>query len=193
MLRAVHADAVALRVVEAPAEYQGQAWTREDALREWTRMRLTASGPVTVLQLAALLATPASDIDLALAALERDGYALRGHFDESIPGEQWCERNLLARIHRLTLGRLRREIEPVSPKDFMRFLCDWQHLSARSRLRGPDALASVLAQLEGWESAAGSWEAEVLPARLADYGIDWLDAQCSAPPRGRPSPACECP
>ena len=62
----------------------------------------------------------------------------------------------------------------------MRFLCDWQHLSARSRLRGPEALASVLAQLEGWEAAAGSWEAEVLPARLADYGIDWLDAQCSA-------------
>ncbi len=180
MLRAVHADAVALRVVEAPAEYQGQAWTREDALREWTRMRLTASGPVTVLQLAALLATPASDIDLALAALERDGYALRGHFDESIPGEQWCERNLLARVHRLTLGRLRREIEPVSPQDFMRFLCDWQHVAPHARLRGPEALANILNQLEGFEAAAGAWESELLPARLSDYSIQWLDELCSA-------------
>ena len=180
MLRAVHPDAVALHAIQAPAEYQLQAWSREDALREWTRMRLTASGPVTVAQLADKLAAPASDIELALAALERDGYAMRGHFDESIPGEQWCERNLLARVHRLTLGRLRREIEPVSPRDFMRFLCDWQHVAPHARLRGPEALATILNQLEGFEAAAGAWESELLPARLSDYSIQWLDELCSA-------------
>jgi ATP-dependent Lhr-like helicase len=154
--------------------------TREDALRELVRGRLSASGPVRAVDIAAVLQVSANDIECALAALEVEGTAMRGSFDPLLIGEQWCERHLLARIHRNTLGRLRREIEPVPLSDAMRFLCDWQHLSARSRLRGPDALASVLAQLEGWEAAAGSWEAEVLPARLADYGIDWLDAQCSA-------------
>ena len=180
MLRAVHPDAVATPCLQAPAEYAAQDWPREDALREWTRMRLTASGPVTTTQLSDHLAVPESDIELALAALERDGYAMRGHFDETIAGEQWCERNLLARVHRLTLGRLRREIEPVTPQDFMRFLCEWQHLSPHARLRGPEALAKVLGQLEGFEAAASAWESELLPARLADYSIQWLDELCSA-------------
>ena len=154
--------------------------TQENAVRELVRGRLSASGPVRAVDIAGVLQVGVNDIECALAALEVEGTAMRGSFDPSLIGEQWCERHLLARIHRNTLGRLRREIEPVPLADAMRFLCDWQHLSARTRLRGPDALASVLAQLEGWEAAAGSWEAELLPARLADYGIDWLDAQCSA-------------
>ncbi len=180
MLAAMHPDASRQPRIEAPAEYAAQAWTREDALREAVRMRLTGSGPVTATQLGARLGVATGDIDLALGALERDGYAMRGHFDTSLDDEQWCERGLLARIHRLTLGRLRREIEPVAPKDFMRFLCDWQHVSAATRLRGPEALAKVLAQLEGYEAAAASWESELLPARVADYSIQWLDELCSA-------------
>ena len=180
MLAALHPEATSHPPVDAPAEYAAQTWTRDDALRECVRMRLTGSGPVTVPQLAARLATPESDIDMALAALERDGYVMRGRFDEAIAAEQWCERNQLARIHRLTLGRLRREIEPVAPKDFMRFLCDWQHVAPAARLRGPEALTKVLAQLEGFEAAATSWESELLPARVADYSIHWLDELCSA-------------
>ena len=180
MISAVHTQAHLDPRISAPAEYAAQDWPREDALREWVRMRLTASGPITTTRLSDTLALPASDIELALAALERDGYAMRGHFDETIGGEQWCERNLLARVHRLTLGRLRREIEPVSPQDFMRFLCDWQHVAPHTRLRGPEALSKVLGQLEGYEAAAGAWESELLPARLADYSIHWLDEQCSA-------------
>jgi ATP-dependent Lhr-like helicase len=94
--------------------------------------------------------------------------------------EQWCDRHLLARIHRRTVQRLRREIEPVAPRDFMRFLCDWQHVAPTTRLRGPDALGAVLAQLEGFEAAAGAWESQLLPARLAGYDIGWLDALCGA-------------
>src|SRR6185312_9763555 len=93
---------------------------------------------------------------------------------------QWCDRHLLARIHRYTLGRLRRKIEPVSRRELMRFLLDWQHLSPATQLRGPDALPAVLAQLEGYEAAAGAWEAEILPARIADYSASWLDEQCRA-------------
>ncbi|MBE2211370.1 MAG: DEAD/DEAH box helicase [Xanthomonadaceae bacterium] len=180
MIRAVHADAGIQPHIDVPAEYAAQTWTRDDALREWVRMRLTGSGPVAAAQLSDAIGAPAGDIDLALAALERDGYAMRGHFDETIPGEQWCERGLLARIHRLTLGRLRREIEPVTPQDFMRFLCEWQHVAPHARLRGPDALPKLLGQLEGFEAAAGAWESELLPARLADYSIHWLDELCSA-------------
>ena len=180
MLRALHPDAALQPRIEAPDECAATTWTRADAVRECVRMRLTGSGPVTVPQLATRLAIPAADIEMALPALERDGYAMRGRFDDALAGEQWCERNLLARIHRLTLGRLRREIEPVAPRDFMRFLCDWQHVAPAARLRGPESLAKVLAQLEGFEAAAGSWERELLPARVADYSIHWLDELCSA-------------
>ena len=178
-LHAVHPGAPCVPAVRVPDIYAVD-WTREDALRELLRGRLSASGPVRAVDLAALLQVDASDIAIAAAALEVEGTAMRGMFDPALAGEQWCERHLLARIHRNTLGRLRREIEPVSLADAMRFLCDWQHASARARLRGPDALPSVLAQLEGWEAPASSWEADLLPARLADYAIDWLDAQCSA-------------
>ena len=178
-LRAVHPDSRSQPKVQVPVQFD-LAWTREDALRELVRGRLSASGPTRASDLASLLGASTGDIAMAAAALEVEGTAMRGIFDPALAGEQWCERHLLARIHRNTLGRLRREIEPVSLADAMRFLCDWQHASARTRLRGPDALPAVLAQLEGWEAPASSWEADLLPLRLADYSIDWLDAQCSA-------------
>ncbi len=180
MLRAIHPEAALQPRIDAAPGYADPAWTREDAVRELLRMRLGGSGPVTVAMLATTLAIAPGDIDIGLAMLERDGYAMRGRFDPDIDGEQWCERNLLARIHRLTLGRLRREIEPVPPRDFLRFLCEWQHVSPSSRLRGPEALAGVLAQLEGYEAAAASWEGELLPSRVGDYSIHWLDELCQA-------------
>ena len=93
---------------------------------------------------------------------------------------QWCERHLLARIHRYTIGRLRREIEPVAVRDYMRFAFEWQRVAAASRMKGADALPNALAQLEGYEAAAGAWEKELLPARIADYDPNWLDAQCQS-------------
>jgi ATP-dependent Lhr-like helicase len=115
------------------------------------------------------------DIDTALAALESEGYAMRGQFTPGASDTEWCERHLLARIHRYTVKRLRREIEPVEPRDFMRFLFEWQHVAPGSQVSGPDALAAVLAQLEGHEVAAAAWESDVLPARVAGYEISWLD------------------
>ena len=93
-------------------------------------------------------------------------------------GEEWCERRLLARIHRYTVKRLRAEIEPVAARDFLRFLCQWQRVEPDTRMEGPDALEAILAQLEGFEAPAGAWETEILPARIVGYDPAWLDDLC---------------
>ncbi|KAA0069763.1 DEAD/DEAH box helicase [Rhodanobacter sp. T12-5] len=166
--------------IAAPAEYAAQSWTREDALLELVRHRLGGLGPVTVNGLAQSIHVDAGDVEQALLRLQSEGYVMQGRFTANASDTEWCERHLLARIHRYTIGRLRREIEPVSRRALMRFLFDWQHVSAATRLSGPDALVATLAQLEGYEAAAGAWESELLPARIEDYSISWLDELCRA-------------
>ncbi|AND70270.1 hypothetical protein ATSB10_28160 [Dyella thiooxydans] len=178
--QAVHPHATRQPAIDAPTEYTAQTWTPEDALRELLRGRLGGLGPTPVPPLAAALGVDTGDVELALIRLQSEGYVMQGHFSPDAPAIEWCERHLLARIHRYTLGRLRREIAPVSRRDFLRFLFDWQHVTPATRMSGPDALPAVLAQLEGYEAAAGAWEAELLPARLDDYGSRWLDEQCRA-------------
>jgi ATP-dependent Lhr-like helicase len=170
--------------IDAPREYAHETWAREPALVELLRARLAGLGPVGAGALAEQLALPQLDVDMALVGLEGEGYAMRGGFSSSAssatPAEEWCERQLLARIHRYTLGRLRKEIEPVPAHDFMRFLTAWQRVSKATRASGPEALASVLAQLEGFEAPAGAWESELLPVRVGDYSLSWLDDLCTA-------------
>lgn len=145
---------------------------------ELTRARLGGFGPRTAGQLAADLGIGLADQQYALAALEREGYVLRGRFSPGATEEEWCERHLLARIHRYTVKRLRREIEPVQRADFMRFLFDWQRLAPGTRGRGAESLATVVEQLEGFQAAAAAWESELLAARVADYASHWLDQLC---------------
>ncbi|KAG9608838.1 hypothetical protein KCV01_g4193, partial [Aureobasidium melanogenum] len=166
--------------IAAPAEFAGRAWTREDALVDVVRGRLGGLGPVPAAHIATSLGVALTDVELALTALESEGYVMRGAFSPGVTEVEWCERHLLARIHRYTIGRLRREIEPVAPRDFYRFLLDWQHVTRQSQVAGPDALAGVIGQLEGFEAAAGAWESELLPSRVSDYGIGWLDDLCRA-------------
>ncbi len=180
MWRAIHQDAALHPALEAPAEFTAKTWAREDALVEILRARLGCIGPVHASDLAQIFGVGESDITIALAALEREGCAMRGRFTPGANEEEWCDRHLLARIHRRTLQRLRREIEPVAPRDFLRFLIDWQHVAPDAKLRGPDALAAVLAQLEGFEAPAGAWESHLLPARVAAYDIAWLDSLCGS-------------
>ena len=177
---ALHPAATMQPAISAPEEYAAQTWTHDDALRELVRRRLGGLGPITVATLAESLAITAGDIEQVLLLLQSEGYVMQGRFSADAADTEWCERHLLARIHRYTLGRLRREIEPVSRRQLMRFLFDWQHVSAATRLGGPDALSATLSQLEGYEAAAGAWEAEILPARVADYSISWLDELCRA-------------
>lgn len=166
-------------MIEAPVEFAQQPWTRDNALVELLRSRLTGLGPTVAIALADALALPQLDIDMALLKLESEGYVMRGRFTPGAEIDEWCERHLLARIHRYTIGRLRREIEPVEPRDFMRFLFAWQRVSKATRVSGPEALVGVLAQLEGFEAPAIAWESELLPARVADYSISWLDDLCT--------------
>ena len=130
--------------------------------------------------LAQSLTVESAEVEQALLRLQSEGYVMQGRFTASATDTEWCERHLLARIHRYTIGRLRREIEPVSRRELMRFLFDWQHVSATTRLAGPDALSATLTQLEGFEAAAGAWESEILPVRIDDYSISWLDDLCRA-------------
>jgi len=153
--------------------------SRADALREIVRSRLEGLGPVSAAALAEPLSLPSGDVTIALLALEQEGFVVRGHFrNASGQGEEWCERRLLARIHRYTVKRLRSEVEPVSVADFMRFLMHWQGLSERSE--GREAVAALLEQLEGYAMAAGAWETDVLPARIDGYATDLLDSLCAS-------------
>src|SRR5207237_762307 len=97
----------------------------------------------------------------ALTALETEGFAMRGRFTPGAETEEWCERRLLARIHRYTVGRLLAEIQPVAARDFLRFLLGWHRVTADTRMEGPDALEVLVRQLEGFEAPAGAWETEI--------------------------------
>ncbi len=147
------------------------------ALVEIVRGRLAGLGPVTVQAIADALGVPAVRIDAALAALQTEGVALRGNFTPGAAAAEWCDRRLLARIHRYTVKRLRAEIEPVPARDFLRFLFEWQRVLPEARMQGPDAVAAVLAQLEGFETPAAAWETDILPARITEYEPEWLDEQ----------------
>ncbi len=150
-----------------------RTWTREEAIVELLRGRLSIIGPATALALAESLGVDESEINAALLALESEGAILRGLFEG--PNE-WCDRRLLARIHRYTLNRLRAEIEPVSASDFMRFLFAWQHVT--EKLTGVDGLRTILHQLEGYEAAVNAWEKSILPARMDPYDPSHLDTLC---------------
>ncbi|WP_432377229.1 DEAD/DEAH box helicase [Duganella sp. P38] len=166
--------------IASPDGDGGETWTRDAALVEILRARLSGVGPQTVAAIAAPLALPASTITIALTQLESEGYVMRGRFTPGATDEEWCERHLLARIHRYTIRNLRREVEPVERQDFMRFLFEWQHLTPDTQLRGNEALPAALAQLEGYEAAAGAWESDLLAARVKDYSALWLDDLCRA-------------
>jgi ATP-dependent Lhr-like helicase len=150
----------------------------EEAALAAVRGHLSASGPTTAAALAARSAIPSSLVEAALARLEAEGFALRGRFSAEAGGEEFCERRLLARIHRRTIDRLRREIEPVSAQDFVRFLLRWQHAAEHTQLEGRRGLLAVVEQLQGFELGAGAWEESVLPARVAGYRPEWLDELC---------------
>ena len=182
--------------VTVPERYRGQSWSPQDAAREIVRGRLQASGPTTASRLFRTLSMEPSLVDVALAALEGEGFVLRGTFTPDSTEVEWCERGLLARIHRYTLSRLRKEIEAVTAADYLRFLLDWQHASPNGRMEGPEGLAAILEQLEGMEAGAAAWEADVFPVRMQGYDPSWLDQLCISgrvtwsrrtPPSGRAS------
>jgi len=176
-LQAVHPDGTVEPELVAP-ERRRRDWESGDAVRELVRGRLEVLGPTSAAALAEQLGVAERDIEVALVALEAEGFVLRGRFSDAGEGSEWCERRLLARIHRYTLNRLRAEIEPVSAADFMRFALRWSRLEPEVKASGPDGLAAVLELLDGYEVPAAAWEADVLAARLDEYDPLWLDGLC---------------
>ena len=140
-------------------------------------------GPTTAMDLSRTLHLSESDIQATFVRLESQGHLLRGRFlpqASRTTGDvvEWCHRRLLARIHRLTIGRLRKEIEPVTAAEFMRFLFQWQHAAPGVRLHGEAGLLEVVTQLGGFEAAASAWESQILRVRMAKYQPEWLDRLC---------------
>jgi ATP-dependent Lhr-like helicase len=160
-------------------ELSAAVTSRDEALLAMVTGWMAHSGPVSATQLAGVLGISASDVDKALLRLETSGIILRGKFTDPTSNEtEWCERRLLARIHRLTLGQLRKQVEAVTPAQFMNWLFRWQHIAPSTQLLGERGLLEGLRQLQGFEAPANSWERQILARRVADYDRKELDQLC---------------
>ena len=169
------------------AEVESTVPSGDDALLSMVTGWMAHLGPVTAERLGSLLGLPTSKIDKTLLRMEASGAILRGKFtgtssrtEMSASHEQieWCERRLLARIHRLTVATLRQQVEPVTAAQFMRWLLRWQHLIPETQVFGERAVLEVLRQLQGFEIPANAWERQVLARRIANYDPAWLDQLC---------------
>jgi ATP-dependent helicase Lhr and Lhr-like helicase len=186
------------------AEVESGEVSRDDALLTLVTGWMSHIGPTTASALGKELGLPVSDVEKALLRMEASGTVLRGKFvgaanpqagppltaaaggsgpqgASSSPQEgemEWCERRLLARIHRLTVGMLRKQIEPITAAQFMRWLLRWQHLAPGSQVSGERGTLEVLEQLQGFEIPANAWERQVLSRRVVDYDPKWLDRLC---------------
>jgi ATP-dependent Lhr-like helicase len=172
------------------ADIENAQVSRDDALLTLVTGWMSHLGPATASELGNILGLPASDIEKALLRMEAAGTVLRGNFTGSAarvssphdqsqePETEWCERRLLARIHRLTVGMLRKQIEPVTAAAFMRWLLRWQHVAPGTQVVGERGTMEILQQLQGFEIPANAWERQVLARRIADYDPTWLDQLC---------------
>ena len=158
---------------------QGEGPTEDEAVLVLVRSRVECIGPFVPAELARCLGMARGAVDIAVAQLEATGGVLRGRFTPGRDLEEVCDRRVLARIHRDTVGRLRKEIEPVSAATFVRFLFRWQHASPAWQRRD-EGLLDVIEQLQGFEASAGAWESEILPLRIAEYRTTMLDDLCLA-------------
>ncbi|MDE3111642.1 MAG: DEAD/DEAH box helicase [Chloroflexota bacterium] len=140
--------------------------------RAIVRRYLATHGPVTEDELARQAGAPVRD---TLHALEADGVAVAGEFTRGRRGLEWVDPRVLEEIHRATLAKLRREIEPRTRAEYARFLLRWHGLYGRDR-----DVRDVLDQLQGVWLPVETWERDVLPARVAGYATGLLDGACSS-------------
>ncbi len=163
----------------APPDLPSTTASRDDALLAMTSGWMIHSGPITSAALAYRLGLTESDIEKALLRLEASGSILRGNFTgQGVGNTEWCERRLLSRIHHLTVATLRKQVEPVTPAQFMRWLLRWQHLAPQSQLIGERGLLQALRQLQGFEIPANAWEKQILARRINQYDPAALDQLC---------------
>ncbi len=164
-----------------PPELPSTTASRDDAVLAMVTGWMMHCGPVTAVVLSYWLGLPAADVEKALLRLEAAGSILRGNFTGQVHGEdavEWCERRLLARIHHLTVATLRKQVEPVTAAQFMRWLLRWQHVAPQSQLSGERGLLEAVRQLQGFEIPANAWEKQVLASRINNYDPAALDQLC---------------
>ncbi len=160
-------------------EVESTAKSREDVVLDLATGWMLHAGPVTIAEFGRLVGMPATAAEKAMLRLEASGAVLRGQFTDSGAGEtEWCDRRLLARIHRLTLGTLRKQVESVTPAQYMRWLLRWQHIAPSSQVLGERGTLEILQQMQGFEAPANSWERQILARRVADYDPKVLDQLC---------------
>ncbi len=165
-----------------------EAQAPEEVLRRAVQGWMCLLGPATALSLAELLHVPTADVWHQLLRLENAGTLMRGVFEHApLPGTlvadhhtEWCDRRLLQRIHKRTLGALRKGVEPVTPAVYMQWLLGWQHAAPQTQLTGEAGVLEALGMLAGWEAPAIEWERTLLPARVPGYDPRWLDSLCMA-------------
>jgi ATP-dependent Lhr-like helicase len=189
------------------ADVEGMVPSRDDALLTLVTGWMSHLGPTKASELGETLGLPAGDVSAALLRMEASGTVLRGNFSGTAaelrsgqpgaaapthtlteqqemavpiqaPEIEWCERRLLARIHRLTVATLRKQIEPVTAAQFMQWLLQWQHVAPGTQVSGERGTLEVLRQLQGFEIPANAWERQVLGRRVVDYDPKWLDQLC---------------
>lgn len=184
MFRALFPEA---RFEVEPAEVSAAASSHSEAALAAVTGWIHHLGPTTLDELATILGLPANEVEQAMLVLESMGAVLRGTFVGTTKGPvvegsgatpEWCERRLLARIHRLTVGRLRKEIEPVTPAQYMGWLLRWQHVAPGAQVRGERGTLEIVRQLQGFEVPANAWERQVLARRVSDYDGKALDQLC---------------
>ena len=167
---------------------------------EMLRGHLDVAGPCTAADLAQATALGESDVSLALIRLETEGFALRGRFTDPAGPEEWCARRVLTRIHAYTRQRKRREVEPVTARDFMRFLLRWQHVTPDTRREGSRGVLAVVEQLQGFELAAGrlgeghpAGPGDRLPQGMAGRGVPGRRRRLGPAVGARREPRTSCP
>ena len=135
-------------------------------------------GPFLARDVARWLGVGEQPVTARLASLVAEGRLLRGEFRPGGADREYCDAEVLRRIRRRCLAALRQEVEPVPPEALARFLPAWQGVGGRRR--GVDALADVVAQLQGAPVAASVLEADVLACRMAGYKPADLDQLCTS-------------
>jgi ATP-dependent Lhr-like helicase len=166
-----------------PPELAPSAESRDDALLMMLKGWVMYLGPTSAAALSFLLGIPVKDVTQTLLRMEMSGSTLRGNFTGQAAGNEpetceWCDRRLLARIHHLTVATLRKQVEPVTAAQFMRWLLRWQHVAPNSQLGGERGVLEVLRQLQGFEIPAIAWEKQILRPRINDYDPAMLDQLC---------------
>ena len=163
-----------------PPELPSKIETRDDALLAMVTGWMMHCGPITSNALGYWLGLPPSEVEKALLRMEAAGSILRGNFTGQNHSEsvEWCERRLLARIHHLTVATLRKQVEPVTAAQYMRWLLRWQHVAPGSQLAGQRGVLEAVRQLQGFEIPANAWEKHILSSRVSNYDPAELDQLC---------------